>query len=202
MTECMVCYDEMTSSNTYPMACSHPVCVKCAKTMCTNAYTDRGPIETFHTVHESMKNSCLTRRFTEVNVLTLHSIHLKCPYCRQYDKLPLYNFNHIRNCVPSQVWNDLERNYYENRPKGMTFANKEGMTFAFEVEDHSMHIAWPSHVMTQMFYFSHTPTAEEILCLKTRAILRGMMEKKIYKRNEAKVSLPPYKKSKRYKMIR
>jgi hypothetical protein len=99
------------------------------------------------------------------------------------------------------VWNDLERNYYGNRPS-LFSTNKEGRTFAFDVKDHSMHIAWSSHVMIEKFYVSHEPTAEEILVLKTRAILRGMMEKKVYKRNETKVSLPPYKKSKRYKRIR
>jgi hypothetical protein len=58
----------------------------------------------------------------------------------------------------------------------------------------------------QSIYLFYTKTAEQILILKTRALIAEMMEKKVYKRKVYKrkeVKNQPYKQSKRYtKMIR
>ena len=58
--------------------------------------------------------------------------------------------------------------------------------------------------MATIYVYYRSPTAEEILILKTKAMIAQMMEKKVvYKRREEKKSKSPYKKTKRYtKMIR
>lgn len=58
--------------------------------------------------------------------------------------------------------------------------------------------------MAMIYYYARFPTAEEILILKTRALIAEMMEKKVvYKRKDEKKIKGPYKQPKRYtKMIR
>jgi hypothetical protein len=60
--------------------------------------------------------------------------------------------------------------------------------------------------MTTIYLFLKSLTAEEILILKTKALISEMMEKKVvYKRQETKKvkNVQPYKQQKRYtKMIR
>lgn len=58
--------------------------------------------------------------------------------------------------------------------------------------------------MSTIYLLMLSLTAEEILILKTKALISEMMEKKIvYKRQETKVKNVPYKQPKRYtKMIR
>lgn len=201
--ECMVCYEEMT--NTYPMGgCSHSVCVNCANRMVEREFVQY--LETndeTESIYHTMK--CYPKlyeiKFIYVNSITLRSITLKCPYCRQDDR-QTYDFKKINDIVP--LWNVLEDKLYEN-PSSFTMC-KEGSTFAFKVsKDQSfMHVMWTSAVTRKNVIFMHLPTAEKSLISKTKALISEMMEKKVvHERIVPKSVSRNYKQPKRYtKMIR
>ena len=206
MEECRVCYEEMT--NTYPMGgCSHSVCVNCANLMVEREFVQY--FETLETndetesIYHTMK--CYPKlyeiKYIYVNSITLRSITLKCPYCRQDDR-QTYDFKKICDIVPS--WNVLEDKLEQN-PNSFTMC-KEGSTFAFKVsKDRSfMRVMWTSVVTRKNVIFCHLPTAEKILISKTKALISEMMEKKVvHERIVPKSVSRNYKQPKRYtKMIR
>lgn len=206
----MVCYEGMT--NTYPMGgCSHSVCVNCANLMVEREFVQY--LETLETNDETEsiyhKMKCYPKlyeiKYIYVNGLTLRSITLKCPYCRQDDR-QTYDFKKIRDIVPSgtKIWNVLEDKLEQN-PTSFTMC-KEGSTFAFKVsKDRSfMRVMWTSVVTRKNVIFCHLPTAEEILISKTKALISGMMEKKVvHGRIVPKYASRNYKQPKRYtKMMR
>ena len=167
--ECMVCYEAMTTWNSYSMTgCSHTICIECAEKIRTKSDTSSitsvtsDEYEDFDSPEEStlefpirpfgrlgiavtINYTLKGYNFTYFNHITLYGYNnsMQCPYCREYEHAT-YNFDLLRFCIPryTMEWNIIERKLYKDRLRFFTMS-KNGMTFAFKLfKNKSLHIMW------------------------------------------------------------
>lgn len=164
--ECMICYNEMCTWDTYNMpGCTHSICIVCADRMQSNDnnsdntydLSDDDSIElsidddrlTFSgyssapysevPIDYTIKVSLDGYKITRVYYYDLEGNFdtIQCPYCRQHGPL-WYDFDEIRYCVPSRIseWNTLEQKLIKDKVTSYSMKHGES-TFAFKLTNNS-----------------------------------------------------------------
>lgn len=148
-TECMVCFEALSTFNIHHMAgCSHTICVECAiqmQSMSSNEveYVLGTKESTLNYKVEYFKHGYTITRFHSL-ALQGYENPMRCPYCRQPEPM-IYNFDALRFYIQYNTleWNILERKFYQDNLASFTMS-KQGATFAFKLskDESCLHVMW------------------------------------------------------------
>jgi hypothetical protein len=142
-SECIVCYEKMTTWNMNTMSCSHSICLECSDKIQSTCMRITMPPVSFSGgyIVKYHVNGYKMKRVSHF-ILQGYKNTMKCPYCRQCGPT-LYDFDEIRFSSPlfTTEWNILERKLYQSKLQSFTMS-RDGNTFAFKLSKNSLHVMW------------------------------------------------------------